>query len=61
MGMSFSVPVGMTLPSSLKNMYKELVNDKNIKNFTDMPATGCLEKWDAIPTGTENDMSIACK
>lgn len=45
MGMSFSVPVGVALPPSLKNMYKELVNDKNIKNFTDMPATGCLEKW----------------
>lgn len=45
MGMSFSVPVGKALPPSLKNMYKELVNDKKIKNFTDMPDTGCLEKW----------------
>ena len=43
--MSFSVPVGKALPPSLKNMYKELVNDKKIKNFTDMPDTGCLEKW----------------
>ncbi|XP_076093395.1 uracil-DNA glycosylase-like isoform X2 [Mytilus galloprovincialis] len=45
MGMSFSVPDGMRLPPSLKNIYKELVNDQNIKNFNVEPATGCLEKW----------------
>ena len=45
MGMSFSVPEGVPLPPSLKNIYKELVNDKDIKNFTDIPISGCLEKW----------------
>lgn len=45
MGMSFSVPDGIRLPPSLKNIYKELVNDKNIKNFNVEPNTGCLEKW----------------
>ncbi|KAK3108246.1 hypothetical protein FSP39_004018 [Pinctada imbricata] len=44
MGLSFSVPVGIPPPPSLKNIYKELTTDKDIKNFTP-PSHGCLEKW----------------
>ncbi len=41
-GLSFSVPKGFTLPPSLKNIYKEIERDLNIKkDFTD----GNLEKW----------------
>lgn len=45
MGLSFSVPDGIAKPPSLVNIYKELVNDKDIKNFTEVPKTGCIEKW----------------
>ena len=41
-GLSFSVPNGLMLPPSLKNIYKEIENDLSIKkDFTD----GNLEKW----------------
>lgn len=41
-GLSFSVPSGLILPPSLKNIYKEIENDLGIKkDFTD----GNLEKW----------------
>ncbi len=41
-GLSFSVPNGLTLPPSLKNIYKEIESDLGIKkDFTD----GNLEKW----------------
>lgn len=41
-GLSFSVPCGLILPPSLKNIYKEIENDLNIKkNFND----GNLENW----------------
>lgn len=33
MGLSFSVPKGVELPPSLKNIYKEIENDLNIKMF----------------------------
>jgi uracil-DNA glycosylase len=41
-GLSFSVPKGLILPPSLKNVYKEIESDLSIKkDFTD----GNLEKW----------------
>jgi len=41
MGLSFSVPPGKPVPSSLRNMYKELHADLGC-----VPAPhGCLEKW----------------
>ncbi|RUS87926.1 hypothetical protein EGW08_004342 [Elysia chlorotica] len=42
MGLSFSVPPGVPIPPSLRNMYKELSND--IAGFKD-PGHGCLDKW----------------
>jgi uracil-DNA glycosylase len=41
-GMSFSVPEGVPVPSSLRNIYKELVTD--IPGFT-KPKHGHLKKW----------------
>jgi uracil-DNA glycosylase len=40
-GLSFSVPCGIPLPPSLKNIFKELVSDLNIS----FPKEGCLSKW----------------
>jgi len=40
-GLCFSVPKGVTIPPSLKNIYKELESDVGIP----IPATGNLEKW----------------
>ena len=40
-GLSFSVPKGKKLPSSLRNIYKELNEDLNCPLATH----GCLEKW----------------
>lgn len=40
-GLSFSVPENIPAPPSLKNIFKELVEDVNIK----MPKTGCLLPW----------------
>lgn len=39
-GLSFSVPDGVKLPPSLKNIFKELKNDLNIDN-----KSGCLDSW----------------
>ena len=44
MGQSFSVPKGVPVPPSLKNMYKELDRDPKIPDFK-IPDHGCLEKW----------------
>ena len=41
MGMSFSVPDGIELPPSLKNIYKEIENEYNIKCLP----TGDLNRW----------------
>lgn len=41
-GLSFSVPSGIALPPSLKNIYSELVTD--IPGFT-YPTSGDLTKW----------------
>ncbi|WP_038250576.1 uracil-DNA glycosylase [Ghiorsea bivora] len=40
-GLSFSVPVGVAVPPSLKNIYKELQYDLGIN----IPHHGCLESW----------------
>ncbi len=41
-GLSFSVPIGMKLPPSLQNIYKEIESDTGIKkDFTN----GSLEEW----------------
>ena len=42
MGLAFSVPHGVKIPPSLRNMYKELESD--ISGFK-APDHGCLEKW----------------
>ena len=41
MGLSFSVPVGITIPPSLLNIYKELRNDVGMP----IPTTGDLTHW----------------
>ena len=41
MGMSFSVPEGVDIPPSLKNIYKEIHEDVGER----IPATGDLTKW----------------
>lgn len=40
-GLCFSVPKGVALPPSLKNIFKELVSDLGVP----FPAHGCLESW----------------
>ncbi len=40
-GLCFSVPEGVRLPPSLKNIFKELSNDLNIST----PESGSLENW----------------
>ena len=42
MGLSFSVPYGKQVPSSLENMYKNL---KNFGHINDKPTHGNLEMW----------------
>lgn len=44
-GLSFSVPHGVTIPPSLRNIYKELMNDVNIPEFDIAPKHGNLERW----------------
>lgn len=41
MGLSFSVPDGVKVPPSLKNIYKEIRDDIG----TDIPESGDLERW----------------
>ncbi|MBY0310140.1 uracil-DNA glycosylase [Patescibacteria group bacterium] len=40
-GLAFSVPDGVAIPPSLKNIYKEIKNDIG----TDIPPSGNLERW----------------
>ena len=40
-GLSFSVPKGVRIPPSLKNIFKELKSDLNLPS----PSHGCLESW----------------
>jgi len=44
MGLCFSVPKGIKVPSSLQNIYKSIATDKNISGFT-KPNHGDLTKW----------------
>lgn len=44
-GLSFSVPHGVTIPPSLRNIYKEIMNDVNIPEFDIVPKHGNLERW----------------
>lgn len=44
MGLSFSVPKGINLPPSLRNIYKSILNDKNNEGFL-MPSHGDLTWW----------------
>lgn len=40
-GLSFSVPKGMAVPPSLKNIYKEIQRDLQLP----IPKNGCLQTW----------------
>ena len=40
-GLSFSVPPGVAIPPSLRNIYRELAEDQQIV----VPGHGCLESW----------------
>jgi len=44
MGLCFSIPKNVKIPPSLRNMYKCLNNDPNVKNFK-VPLHGDLTKW----------------
>lgn len=44
-GLSFSVPRGVTIPPSLRNIYKELLNDADVPEFDAAPRHGNLERW----------------
>jgi len=44
-GLSFSVPQGVKVPPSLRNIYKELYNDDEVGAFTSIPQHGNLERW----------------
>jgi uracil-DNA glycosylase len=44
-GLSFSVQKGVKVPPSLRNIYKELIEDADIHNCTNMPTHGYLERW----------------
>lgn len=48
MGLSFSVPEGIRVPSSLVNIYKELQQDMNCS----IPSHGNLERWAVQVTST---------
>ncbi len=41
-GLAFSVPPGIRIPPSLKNIYRELADDLQIDNT---PVSGCLSSW----------------
>jgi len=43
-GLSFSVPYGKSIPSSLRNIYTSIATDPQIKNFI-KPRHGNLTKW----------------
>ncbi len=44
-GLAFSVARGVTVPPSLRNIYKELLSDANIPEFDSLPRHGNLERW----------------
>ncbi|KAI3721568.1 hypothetical protein L2E82_32584 [Cichorium intybus] len=55
MGLSFSVPEGIKVPSSLVNIYKELQKDLNCS----IPSHGNLERW-AVQLEGEGDRKDDC-
>lgn len=46
-GLSFSVPDGVRLPPSLRNIYKELYADLGVPDATPLPTSGDLSTWAA--------------
>ena len=44
-GLSFSVLRPTPPPPSLKNMFKELIQDENVPSFTRVPNHGDLSSW----------------
>ena len=44
-GLSFSVRKGVRTPPSLRNIYKELVQDPGVPDFQRIPTHGSLERW----------------
>jgi uracil-DNA glycosylase len=45
-GLSFSVPLGVKIPPSLRNIYKEIERDLGFKELgLSMPSHGCLQSW----------------
>jgi uracil-DNA glycosylase len=44
-GICFSVRRGIQTPPSLRNIYKELVNDPDVPSFASVPGHGNLERW----------------
>jgi len=53
-GLSFSVPQGVRIPPSLRNIFKELKSDLNI----DPPASGNLEQHET-PQAVHDDAALA--
>ena len=43
-GYSFSVPPGVRIPPSLRNVFQELMNEYGMNEF---PKSGCLTKWES--------------
>lgn len=43
-GLAFSVPKGIDVPRSLKNIFKELQSDMGIENLENL-SHGCLHEW----------------
>lgn len=44
-GLSFSVPHSVAIPPSLRNIYKELVDDSDVGDFNTKPTHGNLAAW----------------
>jgi len=44
-GLAFSVRKGERIPPSLRNIYKELMNDKDVNKFKMKPSHGYLKRW----------------
>jgi uracil-DNA glycosylase len=44
-GLAFSVKRGVKIPPSLRNIYKELIDDPEVPEFKRMPTHGNLQSW----------------
>lgn len=44
-GLCFSVRKGIAIPPSLRNIYKELLNDPEVPSFEKIPTHGHLQDW----------------